>query len=98
MRRLVIPPALLRPYRQVLCEWLKANGINPADVPYGHPITIRYPRLRRRPPTIRYRRYIRDADGHKQLRGNNPATRWATATCTTPPPHLGPPPTPEAEQ
>lgn len=50
--------------REGLCEWLRANGIAPDDVPISAEISIE-PFTLGGDRAIRYTAYLRNAEGHK---------------------------------
>lgn len=54
----------------VMIDWLKANGINPSDVPLATPVTVE--ESIRRKPVIRYWVYVRDEDGKKLVADDEP--------------------------
>lgn len=70
-----------------LLAWLRANGIDPADVPFNSEIAIE-PASRKGAQLIRHTVYLRDETGHKYLA---PATGDAAQEERTVPLVIAPP-------
>lgn len=88
MAPVTFSPYLIRRYRSQLNGWLEANGLDPLDVPDSHPLRGEEGE---KGAVIRYRAYVRDADGRLQSDPNDPNEVWTeerTAPCIVPPPDL----------
>lgn len=85
----IFSPHLIRRHRARLCEWAKANGLDPDTIPDTHPIRVEDGEDG---TVIRYRAFVLTDDRHKQVDPTDPnevLTEERTAPCTVPPPNLG---------
>ncbi|GFH34304.1 hypothetical protein SCWH03_05180 [Streptomyces pacificus] len=89
MSGLTIPPEVIPLHLPELRAWVEANGLDPHDLPMCHPIRVEEGEGG---AVIRYRAFVRDADGRKQVDPGNPDEVWTeerTVPCAVPPPRLG---------
>lgn len=94
---LAFSPDDLHQHRQQLCQWVKANGLNPHDIPDTHPLRVEEGQDG---PAIRYQCFVRNEHGDKMRHPRSPDEVWtveAITPCTIPPPRLGTP-APQSEQ
>lgn len=73
-----------------LLTWLRANGVNPDDIPTDTTTTVE-PGSPEGPLVIRYEVYLRNEDGHKHLadpadEGKGAAREWRTTPLAVLPP------------
>lgn len=91
IRPVTFSPYLIRRHRSRLAEWVKANGLNPNDIPLTHPIRVEDGDDG---PVIRYVAYARTEEDVQQadsIHSDEVPTVERTAPCTVPPPDLGAP-------
>ncbi|MGW7359458.1 hypothetical protein ACWGI0_23200 [Streptomyces sp. NPDC054802] len=91
MTTITLPPGVLSAHREQLAAWIKANGIDPAEVPLTHPLRGEAGEGQAR--ATHHRGFIRTPDGRTQFAegGTVVRTEQRTAPCTVPLPTLPPP-------
>lgn len=88
-----ISPRGLSAHREQLAAWLKANGIDPRQVPLTHPLRVEEGGGGGRHGVIHYRVFSLTPDGRRQLDDKHVVlSEPRTAPCTVPLPALPPPP------
>lgn len=81
-------PYLIRRHREQLAKWMKANGLDPSDIPDDYPLRVEEGEGG---TVIRYRAYVRTEDGSAQPdpdHSDEVLTEDRTVPCTVPAPDL----------
>lgn len=89
-----LTPDNLSTHRVQLASWIRANGIDPRQVPLAHPLRVGEG-VGEGCGVIRYRAYVRTSDGHLEQDDQDPSgarTEQRSALCTVPLPTLTPNP------